>query len=223
MGQSTTVSARYKAVLKVNQVALTSSTTGAVFQEMCAVLRTLVPYDRAGISLYDPEADALRLVATVGPHENSVFRVGHLLGRKDTQTGWTFEHQEKSVRRDLRKESRFPYDRHTADEGYKSLVSVPLVLRGNSVGVVNLIGARSNQFSLRDAEIVQEVSNQITLAVSSLRFQCPVHINTRLVCPRCIGAAGGKTTVAKHRDALSGWGKKGGRGRRNVNFLDNDV
>jgi len=216
------VSARHKALLKVNQVALTSCTTESVFQEMCEVLRTLVPYERAGLTLYDPDVDGLRLVATYGPHENSIFRVGHLLGRKETQTGWTFEHQTKVVRRDLRRDVRFASDRQTADEGYRSLCSVPLIVRGDSLGVVTVLGRPSNQFSMRHADIVQEISNQITLAITSLRLQCPTHIKTRLVCPRCIGAAGGKTTVAKHREALSMWGKKGGRGKRNVNLLDNN-
>src|SRR5690349_3411043 len=126
MGQKTTLASRYRAVVKVNEVALTSSTTDAVFHGMCAELKNLVRYERAGIDLYDPDADALRVVATYGPHESSVFRVGLLLGRKDSQTGWTFDNQQKIVRRDLRKERRFPFDRHTADEGYRSLCSVPL-------------------------------------------------------------------------------------------------
>jgi GAF domain-containing protein len=218
MGQDVSIADRYRAVLKVNQIALTSPTTEAVFQGMCAALKTLVRYDRAGITLYDPYADGLRLIATYGPHENSIFRIGHLLGRKDTQTGWTFEHQQRTIRRDLRKELRFPFDRHTLDEGYRSLCSVPLLVRGSSIGVVSIIGARSNQFSSRDADILQEMSNQIALAISSLTLQCPTHVKTRLVCPRCIGAAGGKKTVTKHRDALSIWGKKGGRGRKNLDF-----
>lgn len=44
------------------------------------------------------------------------------------------------------------------------------------------------------------------------------------LCPRCIGAAGGKTTVTKHRDALSMWGKKRWTWQEeckgNVNLLD---
>ena len=216
MGQKTTVASRYRAVLKVNEIALTNPTVETLFQGMCSVLKHLVPYDRAGINLYDPDTDGLRLMATSGPYEKSVFYVGQILGRKESQTGWTFEHQQRTIRRDLRKEVRFPFDKLNADEGYRSLCSVPLVVRGSSIGVVNLIGVRSNQFSLRDADVVQEMSNQIVLAISSLTQQCPTHINTRLVCPRCIGAAGGKTTVAKHREALSTWGKQGGRGKRRI-------
>lgn len=178
----------------------------------------MVPYDRAGLSLYDPDYDGLRIVDTYGPHENSIFRVGHLLNRKTSQTGWVFEHKTPMVRRDLAKEVRFPADKNILDEGYYSLCSVPLVVSGTSIGVVTVLAERKNQLSLNHADVVEEVANQIALAIRSALPRCPTHGNTRLVCPRCIGAAGGKTTVSKHRNDLSSWGKKGGRGRKNVDL-----
>jgi formate hydrogenlyase transcriptional activator len=209
---------RYKSLLQVNEVALNNSTTEGVFQGMCEVLKNMVPYERAGLSLYDPDHDSLKLVGIYGPHENSIFRVGHLLSRKTTQTGWVFEHKTRMFRRDLAKDFRFPADQDIVDEGYHSLCSVPLIVQGNSIGVVTVLAARKNQLSVNHAEVVEQMSNQITLAISSAMPRCPTHANTKLICPRCIGAAGGKTTVSKHRENLSNWGKKGGRGRKNLDF-----
>jgi len=218
MKLGTNITDRYKALLQVNEVALTKSTTEEVFQGMCVALKKMVPYDRAGLSLYDPHDDGLKIVAINVPPENSIFRVGRLLDRKATQTGWVFEHKATMLRRDLAKEFRFPADKDIVDDGYHSLCSVPLIVQGNSIGVVTVLGARKNQLSANDAEIVEEMSNQIALAISSIMLRCPKHTNTKLVCPRCIGAAGGKTTVSKHREDLSNWGKKGGRGRKNVDL-----
>jgi formate hydrogenlyase transcriptional activator len=220
MGPSATVSARLKAVLKANEAALTKLTSEEVFIGMCRALKAVVSYDRAGLTVYEPEHDSLKIAALYGRYKDSFFHVGDLLARKSTQNGWTFENKSKTIRRDLPNDFRFASERQTAEEGFRSLCSVPLVVRGSSIGVVTVVGARKNQFSLTHAELVQEMSNQIALAISSFTARCPTHATSRLVCPRCIGAAGGKTTVAKHRDALSIWGKKGGRSRRNVNFLD---
>jgi hypothetical protein len=132
------------------------------------------------------------------------------------ETGWVFENQSHIIRRDLPKEVRFTADKLTIDEGYHSLCSVPLIARGNTIGVVTILGKRKNEFSMGDARLLQEVSNHIALAVNSASPRCPSHTNTKLVCPRCIGAAGGKTTVSKHREDLSSWGRKGGRGRKNL-------
>jgi formate hydrogenlyase transcriptional activator len=210
----TSLAQLYASLTKVNEVALTTSTTEGVFHGMCVVLKDIVPYDRAGLSLYDPDGDGLRIVGIYGPHDNSLFRVGHLLSRKTSQTGWVFEHKTTLFRSDLEKEFRFPGDKKIVEEGYRSICSVPLVVRGSSIGVVSVIASRKNQLSATHAAVVEQMSKQIALAISSIVPRCPGHTNTKLVCPRCIGAAGGKTTVSKHREDLSNWGKKGGRGRK---------
>jgi hypothetical protein len=38
---------------------------------------------------------------------------------------------------------------------------------------------------------------------------CPIHPLTRMICPRCIGARGGKKTNKLHAEKLSKWGKRG--------------
>jgi len=43
---------------------------------------------------------------------------------------------------------------------------------------------------------------------------CPKHPKTRMVCPRCIAAKGGKATHAKHREEQAAWGRRGGRPRK---------
>lgn len=207
---------RYSSLRKASEIALTTTTAEGIFQGICDVLKGVVPYDRAGLSLYDPDHDSLKIVDIYGPHENSIFRVGHLLGRKTCQTGWVFEHKQTLFRRDLATESKFPSDKRIIDEGYRSICSVPLVVRGNSMGVLSVIGSRQNQLSVDHAEIVEAVSQQVALALASIVPRCLTHINTKVVCPRCIGAAGGKTTVLKHREDLSNWGRKGGRGRKSI-------
>lgn len=209
---------RYRSLLKVSEVALTTSTPVGLFQGLCAVLKDIVPYDRAGLSLYDPDQDGLKIVGIHGPHDNSIFTVGHVLNRKNSQTGWVFDHKTMLFRRDLERELRFLSDKRIVDEGYRSICSVPLVVRGNSIGVLSIIASRRNQLTANHAEVVEQVSKQIALAISSILPRCASHANTKLVCPRCIGAAGGKTTASKHRDDLSNWGKKGGRGRKSVYF-----
>jgi transcriptional regulator with GAF, ATPase, and Fis domain len=209
---------RCKALIQANELALTRSTCEELFHGMCRVLSKLVPYNRAGLTLYDPNHNHLKIAVLYGPYENSAFHVGDLLDRKASQNGWTFEHQSRTIRRNLPQDAGFPSEQQTANEGFRSLCSVPLVVRGDSIGVVTVVGERRNQFSQRHAEFVQEMSNQIALAIMSFIPRCPIHTNTKLVCPRCIGAAGGKATVLRHRAELPMWGKKGGRSRRTLDL-----
>lgn len=212
------MSDRYNAILRANEVARTGCNSADVFQGLCVILREVVPYDRAGLSVYDPQIDGLKIVHLYGPHEGTVFRVGHFLDRRASQTGWVFDNKTALLRPDLERDLRFATDKAILIEGYRSVCSVPLVVRGNSIAVLSVLAAKRDQLSLGHAELVQEISNQIALAITSPVPSCPVHPNTRVICPKCIGAAGGKSTVTKHRDALARWGRKGGRGRKSPNF-----
>jgi transcriptional regulator with GAF, ATPase, and Fis domain len=209
---------RYRSLLQVNEVALTETTNEAVFQGMCTVLRNLVPYRRAALALYDPHIDGLKLADLYGPYEKSTFHVGQLLSSDQTQTSWAFAHKMPLLRQDLERERRFATDEEMLEEGYRSMYSVPLVVRGMSIGAVTIVAVKRNQISADHAAVVWQMSNQIALAMECRMLRCTTHVGTKLVCPRCIGAAGGQSTVSKHRNLLSMWGKKGGRGRKRSDY-----
>ena len=104
---------RYKALLKINEIALSEPTAEAVFRGMCEALQRLLPYDRAALTLYDPDHDSLRIQALHGRWEKSVFRVGFLLPRRSSRSGWTFEHRRPTIQRDLSREFQFLSEKQT--------------------------------------------------------------------------------------------------------------
>ena len=205
---------RYRTIIDVNRVAIVETAAEKVFCGMCAALKEVMPYDRAGLTVYDSDHDAMKIAALYGPYENSFFHVGDLLGRKDSQNGWTFEHQAATVRRDLAKEYQFALEEHTVKEGFRSLCSVPLVVHGKSVAVVTILSHQKNQYTQRHGQYLQDFANQIALAVALLAPHCMLHPQSKLMCPRCIASAGGRTTTTKHKEQLSTWGQKGGRRKK---------
>lgn len=212
-GLSTTAQ-RYKSILKANHAAITRSSPGDVFQGMCAALRKVVRYDRAGLMIYEPEEDVLKVVGLSGSLAGSFFRIGAKLDRKQTPHGLALEHQTPLIRRDIEAEGQFPIEQYSLSEGLHSYCAVPLVARGNSIGVVTVLSYGQKQYSDRHAQFLQELSNQIVLAVTSFIPSCLTHPRSKLICPRCIASAGGRQTTLKYKEQLSNWGKKGGRGRR---------
>jgi transcriptional regulator with GAF, ATPase, and Fis domain len=216
------ITRRYKSILQVNEVALTKRTAPAIFHGMCAVLKSLVPCDRALLTVYDSAYDDLQIVDVYGARTDSVFRIGQHLSRNTTQSGWAFEHKATMFRRNLFKERRFSLDKEALEEGYVSVCSVPLLVWGGSIGVVTVASARKNCFLVTHAQIVEEMSKQIALAINSITTKCPMHMHAKLVCPKCIGAMGGQATASKHRHNLSDWGKKGGRGHKRSNLKNLD-
>jgi formate hydrogenlyase transcriptional activator len=205
---------RYETLRDVNRAAITHSTADAVFAEMCSSLSKIVPYDRAGLMMYDPEEDALKVVGLRGSLPGSFFRIGAKINREQTPHGLVLEHQKAVIRKDIEAEAQFAIEQLSISEGLHSYCAVPLVVRGNSVGVVTILSYRQKQYSELHADFLQEVSNQIILAILSFTQACANHPRSKLICPRCIGSTGGQRTTLKYKEQLSNWGKKGGRGRR---------
>ena len=87
------------------------------------------------------------------------------MDRKTSQTGWVFEHQTYIIRRDLGKEVFFPTDKLTINEGYRSLCSIPLIVRGNSIGVVSVL---SNPLAIFYLVFRHEVSDRRATLLANL-------------------------------------------------------
>jgi len=179
---------RYRTIIEVNRVAIVETAPEKVFCGMCAALKKVMPCDRAGLTVYDPEHDALKIAALYGRYENSFFRVGDFLRRNDSQNGWTFEHQSRTLRRDLAKEHQFALEKHTLEEGFRSLCSVPLVVYGKGVGVVTILCQQKNQYSHRDGEYLQDVANHCFIGGNArTSLHPPSPIETRVPSMHCLG------------------------------------
>jgi formate hydrogenlyase transcriptional activator len=205
---------RYATILEVTQAAITQPGINEVFSGACQAVKKILPYDRMGLSLYAPDKGALKLAAAVGCSPDSFYRIGLMLDCKETHHGWVFQHKRAIVRRDLQKEMEFQIEQQNVIEGIRSYCAVPLIVRGESLGVMIILSSQKKCYSTEHAEFLQEVSDQLSLALKSLMPSCLKHCGTNLVCPRCIASAGGRTTAVKHKALLSGWGKQGGRGRK---------
>jgi len=73
------------------------------------------------------------------------------------------------VRGDLEKEQQSPGDRRLVAEGIQSYCVVPLVARGISIGTFTVWSEAKNRYSEADAELLQEVANQVALAIANMK------------------------------------------------------
>jgi formate hydrogenlyase transcriptional activator len=73
------------------------------------------------------------------------------------------------VRGDLEKEQQSPGDRRLVAEGIQSYCVVPLVAMGNSIGTFTVWSETKNRYSEADSELLQEVANQVALAIANMK------------------------------------------------------
>src|SRR5262249_26902042 len=125
--------------------------------------------DFAGLVLYDPESGELRTHAIDLPEGKDFFEEGTLFPLEGTPSGLAFTTRQTVLVRnlELEKYSSTPLVKILRAEGVNSGCSVPLISRGQTVGVLTVMSMREEAFSESDAELLTQLCAQIALAVEN--------------------------------------------------------
>jgi formate hydrogenlyase transcriptional activator len=156
-------------LLQINNAIITNLTQQALLGSISEALHPLISFDRCAITLYLPERDSFRFLALEGELLSDYFHTGLELSRNETCGSWVFDHQRPLVRRDLKKEQQYPNERRLAAEGIQSMCVVPLVLQAKCIGLLSIVSQQRDRYSDEDAFFLQEVANQVALAVQNMQ------------------------------------------------------
>jgi formate hydrogenlyase transcriptional activator len=160
---------RLRILLQVNNSIITKLSQGELLLAVCAALQGVLPFNRSAITLYVPERDTLRIFAQNDDQASEFFSVGRELDRRDSHAGWAFDHQQPLIRRNLDIEKESSTERLLAEQGVRSICVAPLIVAGKSIGTLNLASNRADEYSDADGELLQEVANQVALAVENMK------------------------------------------------------
>jgi formate hydrogenlyase transcriptional activator len=158
-----------RSLLQINNAIITNLTQQALLRSISEALHPVISFDRCAITLYQPERDSFRFLAVEGELLSDYFRTGVELKRNETCGSWVFDHQRPLVRRNLEKEQQFPNERRLAAEGIRSMCVVPLALQGKCIGLLSVVSLQRDRYSDEDAGFLQEVANQVALAVQNMQ------------------------------------------------------
>jgi len=158
---------RLRTLLAANNAIISHLSQEVLLPAVSETLRQTLAFDFAAIALYDREKDAFRLLAVEG--QVDYFRPGREVSRVGNSIGWVFDHRSPLVRRDLEKEQQYSNERRFAAEGMRSHCIVPLLALGNCIGVLAIASRKTNLYENEDAEFLQEIANQIALAIENMR------------------------------------------------------
>ena len=159
---------RYRTLLEINNTFISNLTRESLLHSVSEILRRIVPFNGAVITLYNPKNETFRYYAIESSAALEFFQPGQEFSAKDTVASWVFEHQLPVMRRDLQIEQRTANDRRLVAIGTRSDCMVPLIVGGKSIGTLVVGSTKPNQYSEADAEILREVANQVALAVGNM-------------------------------------------------------
>jgi formate hydrogenlyase transcriptional activator len=172
---------RYRTLLDMNNAMITNLTPAALLRSVSDILRRIVPYSGAALTIYNPITKAFRYLAMEGAIPSDHFRAGLEFDRTQTVSAWVFDHQRPVVRHDLEKEQQYPNDSRLVANGIYSDCIVPLVLGGRSIGTLNVGSVERNQYSDAHVETLKGVANQVALAVANMQsYEEIVELKSRL-------------------------------------------
>lgn len=152
----------------------------ASFLSVDEVLRTLIDkvtsllnLEIASVMLLDEERGELVIEAAHGLKPNIVKNARIKLGQGIS--GWVAKQGEAILVKDVEKHPRF--QKRSQEKYYtKSLISVPMKVRGKVIGVVNINNKKTKRaFTRNDLELLESLASEVAIAIENARLYENLH------------------------------------------------
>lgn len=125
--------------------------------------------DVCSIYLLDPITNELILEAAEGIEVGMVRRVK--MDVSQGITGWVVRNGEPVAVYDIHKDPRVHFISDIQEERLKSFLSLPLIVRDKSIGVLNLANMRYRDYTYNDIQGMSIIANHIALAIANFRLR----------------------------------------------------
>jgi GAF domain-containing protein len=139
-----------------------------VLEKIIARVTYCIEAELGSVMLIDEETNELYVAAAAGIPEDVMKSVRVPMGQGIS--GWVAEKGEPLLVEDIEEDPRFG---KKSDRKYntKSLISTPLVKRGNIIGVLNVNNKLNNQpFVQADLDLLTNIANQAAIAIENARL-----------------------------------------------------
>jgi formate hydrogenlyase transcriptional activator len=158
---------RSRLLLEVNNMLVSNLNLQDLVSAISTSLRTVMPHDAVGISLYDPGSNMLRISAQDFPQMQTAVREGELLPLEGHPAGRAFSTRQVVLSNDLSLEALPPSMRRIAAIAVKSTCNVPLIFDNRVLGVLSIGRLLENAFTSDDVDLLTQIANQVALAVEN--------------------------------------------------------
>ena len=160
---------RNRSLLQINNAIITNLSQEALLRSISEALHRVIAFERCAITLYQPERDSFLFLAVEGDLSSDYFRTGLEVPRRETSVGWVFDHRQPLLRRDLQTEAHYENEHRLCAEGIQSKCVLPLAFQGKCIGALSVVSRKRDQYSEEDAAFLQDVANQVTLAIQNMQ------------------------------------------------------
>jgi formate hydrogenlyase transcriptional activator len=132
-------------------------------------IQKVIPWDRAGITLYEPANDHFRFYAVLTNMATPALRHDAVIPRDGSAVGWVYTHRRVHIRADLQQEQVFLEDDYYVQEGLGRMINLPLLVQEHCLGTLNIGSAQPGEPDPDDLKFLQQVATQIAYAIDHVQ------------------------------------------------------
>jgi formate hydrogenlyase transcriptional activator len=158
---------RWQLLLEINHTLVSNLNLRELIPAISGCLRRVVPHDAAGLALYDPLINKLRLTAMDFPQHADMFIEDEIVELDGTDSGRAF-----ATRLPVISGSEPLTDPVAQCSGLKSGVKVPLISHDRVLGILGVGRLSEDSFTEEDVDLLTAVGEQVAIAVeNALAYQ----------------------------------------------------
>lgn len=139
-----------------------------VAQRVAALVTAATASDVCFVHLVDDDLRRVVLVGATPPFDQQVGVVQLAMG--EGIAGWVAKHGEPAVVPDKWQDTRYRYIPELRGEDYTSMVSVPMLVRGRVVGVLNVHSKAPRNYGDADLAFMTQVASLMARAIENARL-----------------------------------------------------
>jgi len=161
---------RSQLLLEVNNAVISHLNLNDLLTAISGRLNGILPHDSTFIALREPDGIHFQTKAQfLGKLQNLKFREGLLVPKEGTPEERVVQTGKPVLVSSASELEKFPspWVRHALDAGIRSGCSVPLMFRGNILGVLGITSMQEGAFKREDVALLEQCATQIAIAVEN--------------------------------------------------------
>ncbi|HSE24080.1 MAG TPA: sigma 54-interacting transcriptional regulator [Pyrinomonadaceae bacterium] len=153
---------RSQLLLEINNTLVSNLNIRELISAISACLNRVLPHDAAGLALYDPAINKLRVTALEFPAYDDVFIEDEIVDLEGTAGGLAFTTRQPVLR--TNGDMAGPVGKRT---GLKSSCTVPLISHDKTLGILGVSSFKEAAFTESDTELLNQIGKQVAIAVEN--------------------------------------------------------
>ena len=159
----------YQTLLEVTNILNSQRDTESFWKAITGHIKKVIPWERAGITLYHADLDAFRFYAVETSMPIVRLQCDAIIPREGSAIGWAYDHQTIHVRPHLQSEQVFLEDALYCEEGLGRMINIPLLVGDMCLGSLNIGSVQSGDPDPENLEFLKQVATQIAFAIDHVK------------------------------------------------------